>query len=137
MNKRALLSQDTARGRKKTTPYELTCTVSLYFYDVGNIAMRYFRNHDKSTLRSNMRENANPCSRGHACQLKVSFDKHRIAIAEEAILFLYGELVHAQNVLPVVQRRNQHQKRGFRQMEVCNQRVDNLKLVSGIDKDSC
>lgn len=106
MNKRASLPQDTARG-KKETPYKLTRTVSLYFY-VGNITQQYLQNNDKSTLRSNMRESANPCSRGHACQLKVSFDKHRIAIAEEAILFLYGELVHAQNVLPVVQRRNQH-----------------------------
>ena len=99
--------------------------------------MRYFRNHDKSTLRSNMRENANPCSRGHACQPKVSFDKHRVAIAKETVFFFDRDPVHAQNILPVVQRRNQHQKRGFRQMEVCNQRVDNLKLVSGIDKDSC
>ena len=137
MDKRAPLSQDTARGRKKTTPYELTCTVSLYFYDVGNIAMRYFRNHDKSTLRSNMRESANPCCHGHVCQPKVSFDKHRVAIAKETVFFFDRDPVHAQDILSVIQRRNQHQKRGLWQMEVRNQRVDNLKLVSGIDKDSC
>lgn len=84
-----------------------------------------------------MRENSNPCCRGHICQTKVSFDKHRVAIAKETVFFFDRDPVHAQDILSVIQRRNQHQKRGLWQMEVRNQRVDNLKLVSGIDKDSC
>ena len=135
MNKRASLPQDTARG-KKETPYKLTRTVSLYFY-VGNITQQYLQNHDKSTLRSIMRETSNPCCHGHVCQPKVSFDKHRVAIAKETVFFFDRDPVHAQDILSVIQRRNQHQKRGLWQMEVRNQRVDNLKLVSGIDKDSC
>ena len=34
-------------------------------------------------------------------------------------------------------RRNQHDQGAFRQMEVGNQRIDALELVTGIDEDIC
>ena len=64
--------------------------------------MRYFRINDKSTLRSNMDENSNPCCRGHVCQPKVSFDKHRVSIAKETVFFFDRDPVHAQDILSVI-----------------------------------
>ena len=64
--------------------------------------MRYFRNNDKSALRGNMRENSDSCCRGHVCQPKVSFDKHRVAIAKETVSFFDCDPVHAQDILSVI-----------------------------------
>ena len=62
-------------------------------------------------------------------------DKHGIAKTKEAISFLYCLLIGCHDMFPAGKGRNQHDKRGFRKVEVCDQAIQDLKLVSRIDKD--
>ena len=62
--------------------------------------MRYFRNHDKSCEVICVKVPIHAVVVALLSAEGIIFDKHRIAIAEEAILFLYGELVHAQECPP-------------------------------------
>ena len=46
-------------------------------------------------------------------------------------------MVRIHNMIVAGKRRNEHNQRTFRKMEVGDQSVDALKRISGIDKDIC
>ena len=73
--------------------------------------------------------------RAGACCLL--FDEHGVAVAEEAVAFLDGDFVDAEDVFAVVERGDQHQERRFRQVEVRDERFDDLELVAWVDEDAC
>ena len=65
-----------------------------------------------------------------------SFDEHRVSEAEEAVLFLNGDLVGGHRLVVAVEGSNQHDKGALRQVEVRNQAVDGFQLDAGIDEDA-
>lgn len=71
------------------------------------------------------------------CILKSAIlnDEHGIAKTKEAISFLYCLLIGCHDMFPAGKGRNQHDKRGFRQMEIRDQSIDDLELISRIDED--
>ena len=62
-------------------------------------------------------------------------NKHCISETEETIPFFDRFLVRIQDMLASCESGYEHNKRGLRKMEVCDQAVQDLKLVSRVDED--
>ena len=58
-------------------------------------------------------------------------DEHRIAEGEEAVSLPHGFLISPQDILPPRKSGNQHDERRLRQVEIGDQRVQDLKLERG------
>src|SRR5215213_8566174 len=58
-----------------------------------------------------------------------------LQIAQNAIVFLNGCLIGIQYGFPPRKRANQHQQSRFRQMEVRDHHIDDLKLIARQDKE--
>ena len=63
-----------------------------------------------------------------------SADEHGVAVGEKAILHFHGLGIRLKHPFPARQRRDEHQQRGFRQMEVGDQAIKDMKPVSRPDK---
>ena len=64
------------------------------------------------------------------------YDKHRVSKGKEPIFFPDRLTISVQYIFPSGKAADKHQKRRFRQMEICDQRVDRAEAVSGINKNS-
>ena len=62
-------------------------------------------------------------------------NKHCISETEETIPFFDCFLVRIQDMFASCESGYEHNKRGLRKMEVCDQAVQDLKLVSRVDED--
>ena len=62
-------------------------------------------------------------------------NKHCISKTKEPVPLLDRLLICIQDVFPSCECGHEHDKRGFRKVEVCDQAIQDLKLVSRIDKD--
>ena len=81
-----------------------------------------------------------PASHGRYCcflyfSSYILFDKHGVPEAEETIPLPHRFLISCQYMLLPRQCGHKHDKRRFRQMEIRDQRIQDLKPVSRIDKD--
>src|SRR5689334_25341625 len=59
------------------------------------------------------------------------FNKHRIAVAVEAVALIDGVAVRAANIIHAAERGNQHEQGGLRQVEIGEQALDDVKAVAG------
>lgn len=63
------------------------------------------------------------------------FDKHGIAEAEEAIVFVHSVLVGLKDKFSAGKGRHQHDQGGHGQVEIGGEGIDNLELVAWFDED--
>ena len=63
-----------------------------------------------------------------------SADEHGVAVGEKAILHFHGLGIRLKHPFPARQRRDEHQQRGFGQVEVGDQAIKDMKPVSMPDK---
>src|SRR5581483_12168055 len=61
--------------------------------------------------------------------------QHRIAVREEPIAFRHGVPIGVENQLAPGERRNEHEQRRFRQMEIRDQRIDARDAVARKNED--
>jgi len=64
-------------------------------------------------------------------------NKHGIAEAKETIFFLHRNFVSMKDLFPRRHGADQHEQRRFRQMEICNQSVDDVERKARINEDIC
>ena len=69
------------------------------------------------------------------CSFIALVNKHCISKTKEPVPLLDRLLICIQDVFPSCECGHEHDKRGFRKVEVCDQAIQDLKLVSRIDKD--
>ena len=62
-------------------------------------------------------------------------NEHRIAEGIKTIPFLNSNVICFKNFLAPRKRADQHDQRGFRQMEIRNHRIHNLELIAGENED--
>ena len=60
---------------------------------------------------------------------------HTIPKAEESVFFFYGNLIGVHHVVVARECRYQHDKRAFGEVEVCDEPVEHLELIAGVDED--
>ena len=68
---------------------------------------------------------------------KFSNKQAAIAEREKSILFLHRNFICVHNVFVSGERRNKHNQRTFRQVEVSDKPVEHLKFKAGINKNAC
>lgn len=64
-----------------------------------------------------------------------SREEHCITETEKSVLHLHSRLIRAQNESTAGEGADQHDKRRLRQVEVRDNRVDDLKIVARVDED--
>ena len=71
------------------------------------------------------------------CELYLSFsrDKHGIPVTEKAVVFRYSGLIGMHHMIVASKRSNQHDQGRFWQMEIRDQSIHQLPLITGINED--
>ena len=62
-------------------------------------------------------------------------DEHGVSEREEPVFFFNGVLISFKYVLSSCKSRDEHNERGFRQMEIRDQRIDAFEFIAGVDED--
>src|SRR5690606_24622188 len=61
--------------------------------------------------------------------------EHGVAVTEEAVALAHGVAVSGEHAFPSRERADQHEQRGFREMEVREHRIHRAELEPGADEE--
>ena len=62
-------------------------------------------------------------------------DEHGITKTKKSVSFSYSFFISLQHMLPACEGADQHDQSGFRQVEICDQAVHRLKMITRINKN--